>query len=72
MTSRTDHAHTLDERAIREAALDKTLADTFPASDPLSSNPNPHDESIAEGSPAEWLDAPRARPPRARSGRRTS
>jgi hypothetical protein len=27
--------------AIREAALDETLAATFPASDPLSTDPNP-------------------------------
>jgi hypothetical protein len=29
------------EHALREAALDHTLADSFPASDPLSSIPNP-------------------------------
>ena len=40
-----------EERRIREAALDKTLADTFPASDPLSTNPNPHDCSIIEPEP---------------------
>jgi putative NADH-flavin reductase len=34
-----------DERRNREAALDETLADTFPASDPLSTNPNPDDET---------------------------
>jgi hypothetical protein len=63
VTSRADHQHTPDaEAAIREAALDKTLADTFPASDPLSSNPNPCDESIFEADTAERLDAPRARP----------
>jgi len=30
--SNTDHQHTpAEERAIREAALDETIADTFPA-----------------------------------------
>ena len=34
--------------AIRDAALDETLAATFPASDPLSTDPNPgpSDEQI--------------------------
>lgn len=31
-----------DERRKREATLDKTLADSFPASDPPSSDPNPY------------------------------
>jgi hypothetical protein len=40
-----EHKHTPDEeRRIREAALDETIADTFPASDPLSTVPNPDDE----------------------------
>ena len=40
--SDTDHRHTpAEERAIREAALDETIAETFPASDPPSSIPNP-------------------------------
>jgi hypothetical protein len=46
------HDHTPDrERAIREAALDETLAESFPASDPLSKNPNPdnHDAAPPEG-----------------------
>ena len=39
-----DHHHTpQEERAIREAALDETIEDTFPASDPLSTIPNPDD-----------------------------
>ena len=43
------HQHTPgEERRIREAALDETLAGSFPASDPLSSLPNP-DEHDAEG-----------------------
>jgi predicted GNAT family acetyltransferase len=40
-----DHHHTPEEeRRIREAALDETLEATFPASDPLSTDPNPDDE----------------------------
>jgi hypothetical protein len=30
-----------EEKRKREAMLDKTLADSFPASDPLSTDPNP-------------------------------
>ncbi len=46
-----DHDHTPDEeRRIREAALDKTLADTFPASDPPSTNPNPDNHDALRGS----------------------
>ena len=42
--NKTDHDHTpQEERAIREAALDETIEDTFPASDPPSTIPNPHD-----------------------------
>jgi predicted GNAT family acetyltransferase len=45
----TDHNHTPEEeRRIREAALDETIAESFPASDPPSSLPNP-DEHDAEG-----------------------
>ena len=41
---RPDHHHTpQEERAIREAALDETIEDTFPASDPPSTIPNPDD-----------------------------
>jgi hypothetical protein len=36
-------ALTLDT-ALPVAALDETIEDTFPASDPLSTIPNPHDE----------------------------
>ena len=36
------HHHTADEEHwIREAALDRTIEDSFPASDPPSSIPNP-------------------------------
>jgi hypothetical protein len=30
-----------EERKAREKALDETLEDSFPASDPMSSDPNP-------------------------------
>lgn len=50
MSNSQSHHHTPDEeRRIREAALDETLAGSFPASDPPSSLPNP-DEHDAEGS----------------------
>jgi hypothetical protein len=36
------HGHTAErERQIREAALDETIAESFPASDPPSTDPNP-------------------------------
>jgi hypothetical protein len=45
----TQHQHTPEEeRTIREAALDETIEDTFPASDPLSSDPNPDDHSALD------------------------
>ena|SRR5688572_10190324 len=40
------HDHTPEEeRKIREAALDQTIEDSFPASDPPSSDPNPDDHT---------------------------
>jgi predicted GNAT family acetyltransferase len=55
--SGNDHRHTPDEeRRIREAALDETIAESFPASDPPSSLPNP-DEHDAIGSGAEGASA---------------
>ena len=51
--SSNGHHHTPDEeRRIREAALDETIAESFPASDPPSSLPNP-DEHDAMGSGVE-------------------
>lgn len=35
----------VDERRLREAALDETIEASFPASDPPSSIPNPADRS---------------------------
>jgi hypothetical protein len=51
---KTGHDHTPDEeRRIREAALDETVEDSFPASDPPSSVPNPdqHDAVQRDGGP---------------------
>jgi hypothetical protein len=43
------HQHTREEeRMIREAALDETLEQSFPASDPLSSDPNPDNHDALE------------------------
>jgi hypothetical protein len=43
------HQHTPEEeRAIRDAALDATIEDSFPASDPPSSDPNPDDDTALE------------------------
>jgi hypothetical protein len=46
------HQHTPEEeRQIREAALDNTIAESFPASDPPSSDPNPDDDTLVEPEP---------------------
>ena len=46
------HQHTPEEeRRIREAALDETIAESFPASDPPSSDPNPDDDTLVEPEP---------------------
>ncbi len=37
-----------DERQVREKMLDKTVADSFPASDPPSSLPDPDADSFGE------------------------
>ena len=59
--SSDNHRHTPEEeRRIREAALDETIAESFPASDPPSSLPNP-DEHDAPGSGAADSDAPGVR-----------
>jgi len=45
----SQHDHTADEeRKIREAALDETIAETFPASDPPSTIPNPDEHDVPE------------------------
>ena len=44
-----EHQHTPDEeRKIREAALDETIAESFPASDPPSTIPNPDEDEVLE------------------------
>ncbi|MGH9198328.1 MAG: hypothetical protein ACRD1T_21665 [Acidimicrobiia bacterium] len=54
---KSSHKHTSEEEhRIREAALDETIAESFPASDPASSLPNP-DEHDAEGSGVEPDDS---------------
>ena len=53
------HSHTpAEERAIRDAALDETLESTFPASDPLSTTPNPDDAAAYERAKAETPPPP--------------
>jgi hypothetical protein len=52
------HRHTPDEeREIREAALDETVASSFPASDPPSTLPNP-DEHDAVSIQEDTSDEP--------------
>lgn len=47
------HKHTKEEeRAIREDALDETIANSFPASDPPSSIPNPDQHDTMPEAPA--------------------
>jgi hypothetical protein len=49
MTTEPEHHHTPEEeRRIRERALDETLKDTFPASDPPSTIPNPDEDDVLE------------------------
>jgi len=50
--SMTTHQHTPgEERRIREATLDRTIEESFPASDPPSTDPNPDDDTILEEPP---------------------
>lgn len=52
MTNDNHHRHSpAEEREIREAALDKTIEDSFPASDPPSTNPNPDDHDALDREP---------------------
>jgi hypothetical protein len=59
----TTHQHTPDEeRRIREATLDRTIEESFPASDPPSTDPNPDDDTILEEQPpADGAVTPTAR-----------
>ena len=45
------HVPPRDEAAVREKMLDKTLADSYPASDPPSSLPNPSVDSMCAAGP---------------------
>jgi hypothetical protein len=42
-----------DREGKREKMLDKTMADSFPASDPPSSLPDPSEDSFAPATPVE-------------------
>lgn len=62
VTADKNHNHTPEEEGkIREAALDATIEDSFPASDPPSSNPNPDDHEAVRRQP---------RPPRSSEAHR--
>jgi hypothetical protein len=50
--NRSGHQHTPEEeRRIRDAALDQTIENSFPASDPPSSTPNPDDHAAVDRAP---------------------
>lgn len=54
-----------EEQRIREDALDETLAESFPASDPPSTLPNPdHDEKPEDTADDDGELTPSSRPPR--------
>ena len=54
----TTHQHTpAEQRRIREATLDRSIADSFPASDPPSTDPNPDDDTVLEDGAAVSGDA---------------
>jgi len=62
-SEKTGHEHSPEEeRRIREAALDETIADSFPASDPASSDPNPDDHSALERARPTVADVTRRSP----------
>lgn len=48
MMTRQDATAKEEERQKRELMLDKTLADSFPASDPPSTDPNPYPEDAEQ------------------------
>ena len=51
----SDHHTPETEKEIRERALDQTIKDSFPASDPPSSDPNPEEEDAFDPSAASRL-----------------
>jgi hypothetical protein len=60
-----------EERRNREKMLDETLEDSFPASDPLSTNPNPDNHGADDHEPAvedEDRDPQRKPPTRSTAG----
>jgi hypothetical protein len=58
--SKEKHDHTpAEERKIREAALDETIEESFPASDPPSSIPNPDDHDALQRKRARRQEPPR-------------
>jgi hypothetical protein len=62
-SEKTGHDHSPEEeRRIREAALDETIADSFPASDSPSSDPNPDDHSALERTRPTVADVKRRKP----------
>ena len=59
---RAGHQHTeAEERLIREAALDETIAASFPASDPPSTDPNPDAHDALENLVPADTDTPSER-----------
>lgn len=58
------HTHTpAEEERIRDAALDETIAESFPASDPPSSIPNPDQpDALDEMAPPPAAGAKRPEP----------
>jgi hypothetical protein len=54
---RTHRFDTAENEAGREHGLDRTLGETFPCSDPLSSIPNPHLEAREFGGAISTPDA---------------
>ena len=43
-----EHPTPAEKREIRERTLDRTIEETFPASDPPSTDPNPVDPTVCE------------------------
>jgi hypothetical protein len=66
MIGEMEHKHTpQEEHRIREAALDETLAESFPASDAPSSVPNPDNhDAVDDGSGAGGQEDTSAKKPR--------
>jgi hypothetical protein len=59
-----EHNHTPEEeRRIRDAALDHTIEETFPASDPPSTLPNPDNDDVLIDDESILPAEPEAHPP---------